>query len=70
MIELLSSKASSGDIYVNMAMQYLERHEWGQAMMAVEKAVAKGRLSEPERVDAVLQDLRDRLGMGRLGLNS
>ena len=70
MIDLLSSKASSGDIYINMAMQYLERHEWGQAMMAVEKAVAKGRLSEPDQVDAVLQEIRDRLGLGQTGLDS
>ena len=70
MIDLLSSKAASGDIYINMAMQYLERHEWGQAMLAVEKAVAKGRLSEPDQVDAVLQEIRDRLGLGQTGLNS
>jgi len=64
MIALLSRKAYSGDLYINMAMGYLENDEWGQAMMAVEKALAKGRLSEPERADALLQDLRARLDLG------
>ena len=62
MIDILSRKAASGDLYVNMAMQYLQQHEWGRAMMAIESAIAKGCLSEPEQVEAVLQDIRDRLG--------
>ena len=37
--------------------------------MAVEKAVAKGRLSEPDQVDAVLREIRDRLGLRQTGLD-
>lgn len=70
MIDLLSGKASSGDLYLNMAMRYLEQHEWGQAMIAIERAVAKGRLSEPGRFDTVLHDIRDRLGLGAGELQS
>jgi len=64
MLDLLARKASTGDLYVNMAEHHLENHEWGQAIMAIEKAVAKGRLSEPDRVGTVLRDIHDRLGIG------
>jgi len=57
MIDHLSRKAASGDLYVNRAMQYLQQHEWGRAMMAIESAIAKGCLSdEPEAVTTLLLD--------------
>lgn len=42
MLNLLSKKASSGDLYINLAQNYLQKHEWGLARMSVERALAKG----------------------------
>lgn len=63
MIDLLSKKARGGDLYINIARQYLDGHEWGRARMALEKGIAKGRLSEPDKASALLQDTYIRLGI-------
>jgi len=47
MIDLLSKRAASEDLYLNVAMRYLRNHEWGLARMAVEDALAKGGGSQP-----------------------
>jgi len=64
MLDLLCRKSSSGDLDVNLAMRHLASHEWGRARMTLERALAKGRLSEPEQVRILLQEVRDRLGVG------
>lgn len=68
MVDLLSSKSSSGDLCINLARQLLQRNEWGLAMRAVERGFAKGRLSEPDEAVALLQDICQRLGIEREAL--
>ena len=63
MLDLLCRKSSCADLDVNLARQYLARHEWGRARMALEKGLAKGRLSEPEQARILLQEVCDRLGV-------
>jgi hypothetical protein len=63
MLDLLCRKSSSGDLDVNLAMRQLASHEWGRARMTLERALAKGRLSEPETVSTLLQEVCDRLGV-------
>ena len=63
MIDLLSRKSSSGDLCINQAMQYLDQHEWGLAKMAVKRGMAKGHLTEPDRAQALLEDICGRLGI-------
>jgi hypothetical protein len=63
MLDLLSGKSSSGDLYVNLAVRHLEGHEWGQAKMAIEKGLSKGRLTEPDKAVRLLQDVCYRMGV-------
>ena len=63
MLDLLCRKSSSGDLDVNLARRHLASHEWGWARMTLERALAKGRLSEPEQARILLQEVRDRLGV-------
>ncbi|MCB1696090.1 MAG: hypothetical protein H6987_03515 [Pseudomonadales bacterium] len=63
MIDLLSRNARSGDIYINIALLHLENQEWGRARMALENGISKGRLSEPDKASALLQDTYRRLGI-------
>ena len=63
MLDLLSKKTACGDIYINLAKRHLGNHEWGQARMAIEKGLAKGRLSGPDQACAVLQEICERLGI-------
>ena len=67
MIDMLSRKSASGDISLNLALQYLRENEWGLAKMAAEQALAKGRLSEPETAVALLRDVCRRLGVAHPG---
>ena len=53
MLDLLCRKSSSGDLDVNLAMRHLASHEWGRARMTLERALAKGRLSEPEQARSI-----------------
>jgi uncharacterized protein HemY len=62
-IELLAKKAASGDLYIQLAMRYLERHEWGKARLALEEGLAKGSLSEHGEAIRLLQDIYLRLGI-------
>ncbi|MEJ2533285.1 MAG: hypothetical protein P8Y92_15975 [Halioglobus sp.] len=68
MVDLLSSKARSGDLCINLARQLLQRNEWGLAMRAIERGFAKGSLSEPDEAAALLQDICQRLGIQREAL--
>ncbi|PLW69908.1 hypothetical protein DWB85_17165 [Seongchinamella sediminis] len=63
MLQFLCRKSISGDIDVNLAMRHLASHEWGRARVILERALAKGRLSEPEQARILLQEARDRLGV-------
>lgn len=63
MLDLLSRKSSCGDLDVNLARHHLASNEWGRARMALERGLAKGRLSEPERAHTLLQEVCDRLGV-------
>lgn len=46
MIETLTSKASTGDLYGHIAKLHLSQHEWGKAWQVVDRSLAKGRLSD------------------------
>ncbi|MCB1695648.1 MAG: hypothetical protein KDI34_05415 [Halioglobus sp.] len=63
MLDLLCRKSNCGDLEVNLAMRHLASHEWGRARMTLERALAKGRLSEPETARTLLQEVCDRLGV-------
>lgn len=63
MIDLLSKKVRGGDMYIFIARQHLDNQEWGRARMALENGIAKGRLSEPDKASALLQDTYTRLGI-------
>ena len=63
MIDILSRKSATGDLYVTLARRHLESHEWGQAKIAVEKGIAKGRLSDPGQAGELLRDICYRLGI-------
>ena len=66
MLDLLCRKSGCGDLDVNLARRHLACHEWGRARLALERGLAKGRLSEPEQARLLLQEIRDRMGIGRL----
>jgi hypothetical protein len=63
-LELLAKKSSGGDLSVNLARQHLLNHEWGLARMAVEDALARGRLSEPNQARLLQAEIYYRLGLG------
>ena len=46
MIDALTMKSASGDLYVNLAKLHLSNHEWGLARRAVESGLEKGELSD------------------------
>ncbi len=60
---MLARKADSGDLSANLARQHLRNHEWGLAKIAVEDALARGRLSDPDKVHSLLAEIDDRLGL-------
>lgn len=55
MIDLLAEKSSNGDLYIVQATLYMANHEWGLARIAIEKGIAKGDLSNPERAYTLMQ---------------
>ena len=55
MIECLASKSATGDLYVAVAKRHLSRHEWGLARQAVERALAKGKLSNAGEARKLMQ---------------
>lgn len=65
MLDLLCRKSSCGDLDVNLARRYLAFDEWGQARLALERGLSKGRFSEPEQARLLLQEVRDRMGIQR-----
>ena len=67
MLDLLSRKTTRGDLDVNLARRHLACHEWGRARLALERGLAKGGLSEPAQARILLQEVRDRLGVGVSG---
>ncbi len=64
MLDLLCLKSGCGDLDVNLARRHLACHEWGRARAALERGLAKGRLSEPEQPRKLLREVRERLGIG------
>ncbi len=64
MLDILAKKSQRGDLCVNLARQHLLNHEWGLARMAVEDALTRGRLSEPEIARSLQAEIYDRLGLG------
>jgi hypothetical protein len=66
-LDLVAKKASSGDVGINLARQYLLRQEWGLAKMAVEDALTRGCLTEPDVAQLLLDEVHDRLGISRTG---
>lgn len=63
MLQLLSKKTASGDLYISLARQHLKNHEWGLAKVAIEEGMAKGRLSDPDKACKLLQDICKRMGI-------
>ena len=63
MLDWICRKSCSGDVDVNLAKRHLAAHEWGQARIALERALAKGQLSEPQRARILLQDVCERMAV-------
>ena len=63
MLEIISKKSKSGDLYINLARQYLDSHEWGLAKKAVEQGFIRGRLSEPGRAHALKEEIHQCMGI-------
>ena len=65
MIDLLSRNARSGDIYINIALLHFAFGEsgMGQGPEWRWKMAFQGRLSEPDKASALLQDTYRRLGI-------
>lgn len=63
MIDLLTKKVASGDLFINLAAQYLGQNEWGLARRAVEEGFSKGHLSDPDVAHALQRDIYQRLGI-------
>jgi hypothetical protein len=62
MIETLASKSATGDLYVTVAKRHLSRHEWGLARQAVERALAKGNLSDAKEAHNLMRRVASILG--------
>ena len=62
MIESLASKSATGDLYVAVAKRHLSRHEWGLARQAVERALAKGKLSNAGEARKLMRSVNNMLG--------
>jgi len=63
MIELLSKRTVSGDLFVNLAKHHLQLHEWGLARIAIENAIERGELSEPRRAHKLKRAIERSLGI-------
>lgn len=63
MIDLLAKKTATGDLYIDMAVRHLAAHEWGQAKLAIERAIAKGQLSDPHKAQNLLRNVCTKLGV-------
>ena len=61
MIDLVARKSSAGEVYINKARRHLVRHEWGLAMMALERGLDKGGLADRRESERLLEDVRRRL---------
>jgi Tfp pilus assembly protein PilF len=61
MIDLLAKKTASGNLHINLALQYLRKHEWGLARKALEEGMSKGQLAEPEQADKLFREIHERL---------
>ena len=62
----LAGKVAGGDVYMNLAILHLEKHEWGLARLAIEKAFAKARLSDRAAAIALQQEIYQRMGSDSL----
>jgi len=61
MLELIARNSQTGEVALNAARRYVERHEWGQARLLLEAALEKGFLSEPQQARAMLRDVCKRM---------
>ena len=62
MIKLLAKKSDKGELSLNLARHHLSNHEWGLARIAIENAIATGRLSEPDQAFQLLADIHHKMG--------
>lgn len=63
MLELIAQKSESSEVSVNLARQYLNRHEWGQARLLLQEALEKARPGDLILIHSMLEDISDRLGI-------
>lgn len=64
MIQLLASKAKSGELAINLARQHFENHEWGLARIAIDNAFSKGDLADGESARDLKMEILQRLYAG------
>ena len=57
MIDALTMKLVSGDLYVNLAKLHLSNHEWGLARRAIESGLEKGGLSDFAEARRLLREI-------------
>ena len=62
MLELAARKSFHGDLFLNLAEQYLSQNEWGLARIALEEGIRKGSFTGPNRAEQLREEISRRLG--------
>lgn len=63
MLDLLTRKTANPDLYVNLANHYLKKHEWGLTRKTIVDGIAKGCISEPDKVDELFREIYTRMAV-------
>ena len=65
-LDLVSKKCSSGEVAVNLARIYLDRHEWGLARRSLLDALEKGGVGDLKLARTLLSEIDLRMGVGSI----
>jgi len=64
MILELANQSSNGDLYIYLAKQCLENHQWGgMAVQHLKRVISKGYNGAPEEISSLCKDIFQRLDM-------
>jgi uncharacterized protein HemY len=63
MILELANRSSKGDLYINLAKQCLENHQWGMAVQYLKRGISKGYDGDPHEISSLFKDVLQRLDM-------
>ena len=62
----LETDTQHGNIALRIAQMHLDAHEWGEAIQAVERALAKGGLDSPSEAYTLLASCYNKIGCEQL----